>query len=295
MRIGAIVLPLAISFFTFQQIGYLADSARGVNRDRDFLRYAVFSSFFPVPIAGPMVHAREVIPQLDKKNLWRLDPANFAVGVTIFGFGLAKKVLIADPLAIHVDSLFGASAAGLRLTPIEAWLAALDITVQLYFDFSGYSDMAIGLARMLGILLPENFFSPYKALSIADFWNRWHITPSRFLRDRMYLPMVLRKGRPRCGPALCGAVHHHGSGRTMAQCRLDLCRMGRGARSDAGGARWMADGARMARALAPGRFGCGPHHRARDNRPRRGTFDDPFSRRCGRARAPVSDRREWIA
>jgi alginate O-acetyltransferase complex protein AlgI len=201
VTIGAIILPLAISFFTFQQIGYLSDTARGVNRDRDLLRYALFSSFFPVLIAGPIVHAREVIPQLEKKNLWRLDTANLSVGLTIFGFGLAKKVLIADPLAIHVDALFGASATGLRLTPIEAWLAALGITVQLYFDFSGYSDMAIGLARMLGILLPENFFSPYKALSIADFWNRWHITLSRFLRDRMYFPMTLRKGRPRPGPA----------------------------------------------------------------------------------------------
>jgi alginate O-acetyltransferase complex protein AlgI len=192
----AIVLPLGISFHSFQQIAYLIDAYRGAAPRYDFGRYCLFVTFFPQLIAGPIVHHHELIPQLADRG--RLTPrlSSFTVGLAIFAVGLFKKTILADSLAQIATPIF--TAADLRdLTAIEAWCGALAYTFQLYFDFSAYSDMAIGLARMFNLRLPINFYSPYKATSIRDFWRRWHITLSRFLRDYVYIPL----GGNRNGPA----------------------------------------------------------------------------------------------
>lgn len=194
--IEELLLPLAISFFTFQQIAYLVDAWRGEVADRDPLRYALFVTFFPQLIAGPIVHHQEMIPQFMRRATFSPRIAGVAVGLAIFAIGLFKKAVLADGMAAYADPLFGLAETGIKLTFTEGWLAALSYTFQLYFDFSGYSDMAIGLARMFGIRLPVNFNSPYKAVSIADFWRRWHITLSRFLRDYLYVPL----GGSRKGP-----------------------------------------------------------------------------------------------
>ena len=194
----AIILPLAISFFTFQQITYLVDAWRGETREYRFLHYALFVTFFPQLIAGPIVHHREMLPQLARDTLYRLNAGHLAVGITIFALGLFKKVVLADGIAVYATPVFDAAEAGVTLTFFEAWGGALAYSLQLYFDFSGYSDMAIGLARMFGVRLPLNFNSPYKATSIIDFWRRWHITLSRFLRDYLYIPLGgSRKGEAR--------------------------------------------------------------------------------------------------
>lgn len=190
-----IVLPIAISFFTFQQIAYLVDSRRGQVQPHRFLEYALFVAFFPQLIAGPIVHHSEMLGQL--KRLAGLRWANIAIGAAIFVIGLSKKVLIADPLGTFGGPVFAAADAGAPISFLAAWAGALSFTFQLYFDFSGYSDMAIGLARLFGIRLPLNFASPYKATSIIDFWRTWHMTLSRFLRDYLYFPL----GGNRRGPA----------------------------------------------------------------------------------------------
>jgi D-alanyl-lipoteichoic acid acyltransferase DltB (MBOAT superfamily) len=181
-----LALPLAISFFTFQQIAYLVDSYRGETQEYDFINYAVFVSFFPQLIAGPIVHHKEMMPQFAniKNNL--LNYTNVALGLFIFSIGLFKKVVIADTFAIWATAGFDTATA---LTFFEAWATSLSYTFQLYFDFSGYTDMAIGLALLFNIKLPINFNSPYKAKDIQDFWRRWHITLSRFLRDYIYIPL----------------------------------------------------------------------------------------------------------
>ena len=183
-----IVLPLGISFFTFQQIAYLVDVMRGVPVERDILSYGLFVSFFPHLIAGPLVHHAEMIPQFKRERRGR-SAVLAARGLAILAAGLFKKVVIADNLAQFVSPVFAHLDAGGGVTTSWAWLATLSYTLQIYFDFSGYSDMAIGLALLFGIRLPVNFRSPYKALSIADFWRRWHITLSRFLRDYLYIPL----------------------------------------------------------------------------------------------------------
>ncbi|MBT5260335.1 MAG: MBOAT family protein, partial [Nitrospina sp.] len=184
-----IILPLAISFFTFQQITYLVDTYRGETQECDFLRYCLFVTFFPQLIAGPIVHHREMMPQFAKDTFCRLKAKHLAVGLTIFSVGLFKKVILADGIAVYSTPVFDAAEAGVILTFVDAWCGALAFTFQLYFDFSGYSDMAIGLGRMFGIILPVNFFSPYKASNIIEFWRRWHITLSRFARDYLYIPL----------------------------------------------------------------------------------------------------------
>ena len=184
-----LVLPLAISFFTFQQIAYLIDVQKGGNRNYSFSQYALFVAFFPQLIAGPIVHAKEMLPQFSRMTKTSLQASNLAVGLTIFGLGLFKKVVIADNIAPYSDALFDAAALGANLTFIEAWGGVLAYTLQIYFDFSGYSDMAVGLGRCFGIRLPINFLAPYKATSIIEFWRRWHITLSRFLRDYIYFPL----------------------------------------------------------------------------------------------------------
>ena len=181
-----LVLPLAISFFTFQQIAYLVDSYRGETKEYDFLNYALFVTFFPQLIAGPIVHHKEMMPQFASK--WNMVKRykNIALGLFIFSIGLFKKVVIADTFAVWATAGFDTATT---LNLIEAWATSLSYTFQLYFDFSGYTDMAIGIALLFNIKLPINFNSPYKALNIQDFWRRWHITLSRFLRDYVYIPL----------------------------------------------------------------------------------------------------------
>jgi D-alanyl-lipoteichoic acid acyltransferase DltB (MBOAT superfamily) len=183
-----IVLPLGISFFTFQQIAYLVDVMRGARVERDIVSYTLFVSFFPHLIAGPLVHHAEMIPQFKRGRTGR-SSVLAARGLAIFAAGLFKKVVIADNLAQFVSPVFAHLDAGGGVTTPWAWLATLAYTLQIYFDFSGYSDMAIGLALLFGIRLPVNFRSPYQAASIIDFWRRWHITLSRFLRDYLYIPL----------------------------------------------------------------------------------------------------------
>ncbi len=184
-----IILPLAISFFTFQQISYLVDAYKGEIKEYNFLDYCLFVTFFPQLIAGPIVHHKDIIFQFENKDIYRYNPENIAIGITIFSIGLFKKVVFADTIAVYATPTFNAASQGIAPTFISAWIAALAYTLQLYFDFSGYSDMAIGIARMFGIKLPINFNSPYKAISIIDFWRRWHITLSNFLRDYLYIPL----------------------------------------------------------------------------------------------------------
>jgi D-alanyl-lipoteichoic acid acyltransferase DltB (MBOAT superfamily) len=193
--IDAVVLPLAISFFTFQQIAYLIDASRREVEDHRLVDYVLFVTFFPQLIAGPIVHHREMMRQFQGETA-RFDHAQFACGIAFFVIGLAKKVLIADSLSALADPVF----AGAHASPPglwDAWQGVLAFSLGIYFDFSGYSDMAVGLARMFGIRLPYNFNSPYQATSIVEFWRRWHMTLSRFLRDYLYVPL----GGNRRGPA----------------------------------------------------------------------------------------------
>ncbi|MCP4672180.1 MAG: MBOAT family protein [Desulfobacula sp.] len=187
--IGKIILPLGISFFTFQQITYLVDTYNKHTKKYGFLEYALFVTFFPQLIAGPIVHHREMLPQFEDKRTFKPKLENLNVGLSIFVIGLFKKVFIADGIAQYSSPIFDTVSAGQTVTFFEAWGGAIGYTFQLYFDFSGYSDMAIGVARIFGIKLPINFFSPYKALSIIDFWRRWHITLSRFLKAYLYIPL----------------------------------------------------------------------------------------------------------
>jgi alginate O-acetyltransferase complex protein AlgI len=183
-----IILPLGISFFTFQQIAYLVDVMRGAKVERDIVSYTLFVAFFPHLIAGPLVHHAEMIPQFKRGRTGR-SAVLAARGLAIFAAGLFKKVVIADNLAQFVSPVFAHLDAGGGVTTPWAWLATLAYALQIYFDFSGYSDMAIGLALLFGIRLPVNFRSPYQAISIIEFWRRWHITLSRFLRDYLYIPL----------------------------------------------------------------------------------------------------------
>lgn len=188
-QIQQIILPLGISFFTFQQIAYLVDAYRGETKEYNLLNYCLFVSFFPQLIAGPIVHHKEILPQFAHPSIYRFNGENLAVGLTIFSLGFFKKVIFADGIAIYANPVFSAATQGTSLTFFEAWAGVLAYSLQLYFDFSGYSDMAIGAARLFGIKLPLNFNSPYKAVNIIDFWRRWHITLSRFLRDYLYIPL----------------------------------------------------------------------------------------------------------
>jgi alginate O-acetyltransferase complex protein AlgI len=183
------VLPLGISFYTFTQIAYLVDAARGQAEEYNLISYCLFVTFFPHLIAGPIIHHRQVMPQFAQTSTFRFNQANFATGITFFAIGLFKKVVLADTIALFASPVFHAAAQGESLTALRAWTGVLAYTLQLYFDFSGYSDMAVGLGRMMGIDLPYNFNSPYKAVNIIDFWRRWHMTLSRFLRDYLYIPL----------------------------------------------------------------------------------------------------------
>jgi len=189
-RYLGLLLPLGISFFTFQQIAYLVDTNRGLTaQHRPSLgRYALFVTFFPQLIAGPIVHHREMLPQLLELegNGWSVKQRHLAQGLVLLCLGLFKKLVIADRLIPWIDPVFSNPA---QAEFYSAWVATLSYTMQLYFDFSAYSDMALGIALLFGIKLPLNFNSPYKSASIQEFWRRWHITLGRFLRDYLYIPL----------------------------------------------------------------------------------------------------------
>jgi D-alanyl-lipoteichoic acid acyltransferase DltB (MBOAT superfamily) len=180
-----ILLPVGISFYTFTQIAFLVDAYRGKVAHYALPHYALFVTYFPHLIAGPILHHRDMIPQFERAGTKRPDPHLILCGLIIFAIGLFKKTCLADGIQPLVALAFGPSPPSFD----QAWIGALAYTFQLYFDFSGYSDMAIGISLMFGIFLPLNFSSPYKATSIIDFWRRWHMTLSRFLRDYLYIPL----------------------------------------------------------------------------------------------------------
>lgn len=194
----AILLPLGISFFTFEQISFLVDVRRRQCIPGNPIHYALFVSFFPRLVAGPILRYNEIAPQLQHGTSAARPSEDLMIGLTMFAIGLTKKALLADGIAPFVAPVFKAAAAGDPVSLFVAWGGVLAYTCQLYFDFSGYSDMAIGAARCFGIRLPMNFFSPYKAGSIIEFWRRWHITLSRFLRDYLYIGLGgNRRGKAR--------------------------------------------------------------------------------------------------
>jgi D-alanyl-lipoteichoic acid acyltransferase DltB (MBOAT superfamily) len=188
-----VVLPIGISFFTFTQIAFLVDAYQGKAEEYRFVYYVLFVTYFPHLIAGPVLHHKEMMPQFDMDRNYRARVRNFQIGLTIFTLGLCKKVLLADSLAEYANPVFADPGPQSLLV---AWGGVLAYAFQLYFDFSGYSDMAIGLSRLFGVKLPLNFNSPYKAVNVVDFWRRWHMTLSRFLRDYLYIPL----GGNRRGP-----------------------------------------------------------------------------------------------
>ncbi|MCG3698002.1 MBOAT family O-acyltransferase [Aliarcobacter butzleri] len=181
-----IILPLGISFFTFTQIAFLVDAYKQEAKEYSLINYMLFVTYFPHLLAGPILHHKEMMPQFASKYNWVKNYRNIALGLFIFSIGLFKKVVIADTFAVWANAGFDTATT---LNLIEAWATSLSYTFQLYFDFSGYTDMAIGISLMFNIKLPINFNSPYKALSIQDFWRRWHMTLSRFLRDYLYIPL----------------------------------------------------------------------------------------------------------
>ncbi len=189
-----ILLPVGISFYSFTQIAFLVDAFRGHVARYALPHYALFVTYFPHLIAGPILHHKDMIPQFERKEAKHADPHLILCGLIIFGIGLFKKTGLADGVQPLVALAFGPNPPSFD----QAWIGALAYTFQLYFDFSGYSDMAIGMSLMFGIFLPLNFNSPYKATSIIDFWRRWHMTLSQFLRDYLYIPL----GGNRHGPAL---------------------------------------------------------------------------------------------
>lgn len=186
---GIATLPLGISFFTFHHVMYLVDLRKGSAPKLGLVKYGLYIAFFPQVLAGPLVRWREIIHQFDERP--SLNPKYyeyFGRGLALLAIGLVKKVFIGDPLAAYANPVFVAAASG-AVSFTEAWQAALAFTFQIYFDFSGYTDMAIGIGMLFGIVLPQNFNIPYRALSLQDFWRRWHMTLSRFLRDYLYIPL----------------------------------------------------------------------------------------------------------
>ena len=190
-NMSSLILPLGISFITFQQISYLVDAYRGEIQDSNLLHYGLYISFFPKILAGPIVRYGAMRPYVLSvgRRLNQVFLNSLAEGITVFAVGLFKKVVLADSLARYADPVFQLTSAGSKPAFVEAWGGVLAYTFQIYFDFSGYTDMAIGLAMMFGIVLPPNFRSPYKALSIIDFWHTWHMTLSQFIRDYIYIPL----------------------------------------------------------------------------------------------------------
>lgn len=197
IALGAIFLPLGISFITFQKIAFLVDVRTERVKDFDLGEFLTFVFFFPQLIAGPIVHYREVVPQFQATRGRGLTSTDLAIGIALFSIGLFKKVVLADGIAPHANAIFAAGDRGETLGMLRAWMGVMAYTLQVYFDFSGYSDMAIGAARLFGIRLPMNFNSPLKATSAIDFWNRWHITLTKFLTNYIYTPLLMRRTRAR--------------------------------------------------------------------------------------------------
>ena len=242
------MLPLAISFVTFQKIAYLVDCRRGLVLRHDALDYLFFVSFFPQLIAGPIVHHRPLIAQADPRaNPLFAEPAARAAAFVFFAIGLFKKVVLADSLARYATPVFELARQS-DPSGADAWQAMLAYTLQLYFDFSGYSDMAIGLALLFGFRLPVNFASPYQAASLIEFWRRWHMTLSAFLRDYLYIPLGGNRGGS--FQRLSQPAAHHAAGGAVARRRLDLHRLGRGAWRAAAGQSRLAGAARPRPVLA---------------------------------------------
>ena len=187
--LASIALPLGISFFTFTQIAFLVDVHRRLAKEYNFIHYVLFVTYFPHLIAGPVLHHKQMMPQFALAATYRVSAKNVAVGLLLFAIGLAKKTLLADSFAEYATPIFGAANQGAKLGMVAAWTGALAYTLQIYFDFSGYSDMAIGLSRLFGVSIPLNFNSPYKAQNIIEFWRRWHMTLSIFLRDYLYISL----------------------------------------------------------------------------------------------------------
>jgi alginate O-acetyltransferase complex protein AlgI len=203
--LARVILPLGISFITFQKIAFLIDVQAGRIESFTLQDYCLFVLFFPQLIAGPIVHYREMMPQFHRASC-RLDKDNVSVGLTLLAFGLFKKVLIADNISLLVSPIYQQAAAGGRIGLFSAWVAAFGFTLQIYFDFSGYTDMALGVARLFGIRLPPNFNSPLRALNIIDFWQRWHMTLTRFLTAYIYNPLTLWLTRRRASRSKSGLV-----------------------------------------------------------------------------------------
>jgi alginate O-acetyltransferase complex protein AlgI len=193
-NVDLVILPLGISFFTFTQIGYLVDCRQGLVKEHNLLNYIIFVTFFPHLIAGPILHHREVMPQFANPDTYRFKSENLATGLTLFAVGLFKKVVFADAIAPWAETGF-AHVPGVQF--LHAWSVVLAYSMQLYFDFSGYSDMAIALGIMFGVKLPLNFNSPYQSTSIIDFWQRWHMTLTRYLTLLLYNPVSLWVARRR--------------------------------------------------------------------------------------------------
>lgn len=191
-----VILPIGISFYSFTQIAFLVDTFRGKVREANIIHYGLFVTYFPHLIAGPVLHHAQMMPQFADGSIYRPHAGRLTAGLLIFCMGLVKKVVLADGISPYADAVFVPVDGGAMPSTQEAWLGALAYTMQLYFDFSGYSDMAIGLSWMFNVRLPFNFDSPYRATSISDFWRRWHITLSNFLRDYLYIAL----GGNRHGP-----------------------------------------------------------------------------------------------
>ena len=188
----SVVLPIGISFFTFTQIAFLVDCYKNKVKEQSFLKYVLFVSFFPHLLAGPVIHHKQMMPQFSDKANFLLQKDKIALGIVIFTVGLAKKVLIADSLSGYVSTFYNSLLQDLLPNFWASWLGSLSYTFQLYFDFSGYSDMAVGLSLLFGIWLPFNFNSPFRATSIIDFWQRWHITLTKYVGEYLYAPITLK-------------------------------------------------------------------------------------------------------
>ncbi len=189
VQLGTVTLPIGISFFSFTQIAFLADAYQKSVREYRVAHYGLFVTYFPHLVAGPVLHHAQMMPQFGEASTYRINAANIAAGLAIFAMGLGKKIVFADGVSPYADAIFNAAHDGVALQAAEAWLGALAYTFQLYFDFSGYSDMAVGLSLLFNIRLPYNFNSPYQSLNISDFWRRWHMSLSTFLRDYLYIPL----------------------------------------------------------------------------------------------------------
>jgi alginate O-acetyltransferase complex protein AlgI len=205
MVLARVILPLGISFITFQKIAFLVDVHAGRIESFTLQDYCLFVLFFPQLIAGPIVHYREMMPQFHKVSC-RFDKENVSVGLTLFAFGLFEKVFLADSIAPFVTPIYEHATSGSSIALLSAWIAAVGFTLQIYFDFSGYTDMALGIARFFGVRLPPNFNSPLRASSIIDFWLRWHMTLTRFLTAYIYNPLALWLTRRRAVRNRSGAV-----------------------------------------------------------------------------------------